>query len=105
MSRYRVLSATRLSIAAPADTAHVLKGDGTWSAQEGGGVADGDKGDIVVSGSGEVWSIDSGAVDLAHLSATGTPDGTTYLRGDWTWASASGSGLTHPQVLARGLGV
>lgn len=36
---------------------------------------------------------------------TGTPDGTKYLRDDNTWqAVAGGSGLTQPQVMARGLG-
>jgi hypothetical protein len=38
-------------------------------------------------------------------AATGTPDGTKYLRDDNSWqAVAGGSGLSHPQVLARGLG-
>lgn len=38
-------------------------------------------------------------------AASGTPDGTKFLRDDNTWAAVSGgSGLTSPQVLARGLG-
>lgn len=43
---------------------------------------------------------------IEDLSATGTPDDTTYLRGDGTWSTveAVGSGLSHPQVLARSLG-
>jgi hypothetical protein len=41
----------------------------------GGGVTDGDKGDVVVSSSGTVWTID----------ATGTRDDSTFLRGDSTW--------------------
>lgn len=32
------------------------------------------------------------AIDLDNLSATGTPSAATYLRGDNTWASPSGSG-------------
>lgn len=57
-----------------------------------GGVSDGDKGDITVSGTGSTWTIDNGVVDIANLSATGTANSTTYLRGDNTWASISGSG-------------
>ena len=31
------------------------------------------------------------AVDLAHLSATGTASNTTFLRGDYTWVAAGGA--------------
>jgi hypothetical protein len=45
-----------------------------------------------VTSSGNATTIAAGAVDLAMLSATGTASGTTYLRGDNTWATVSGSG-------------
>jgi len=53
----------------------------------GGGVSDGDYGDITVSSSGTVWNIDAATVGVTELSATGTPLATTFLRGDNTWAA------------------
>ncbi len=37
-------------------------------------------------------TIAAGAVDIAMLSATGTPSGSTFLRGDNVWASPAGGG-------------
>lgn len=51
------------------------------------GLTDGDKGDITVSSSGTVWNIDAATIGTTELSATGTPDNTTFLRGDNTWAT------------------
>tara|TARA_B100001964_G_scaffold18645_1_gene19106 strand:- start:1482 stop:2567 length:1086 start_codon:yes stop_codon:yes gene_type:complete len=39
-------------------------------------------------------TIEAGAVDIAHLSATGTP-GTNYLRGDNTWATPTDTNTTY----------
>lgn len=55
-----------------------------------GAIADGDKGDITVSSSGAVWTINNAAVTIAKLNATGTASATTYLRGDGTWATPDG---------------
>jgi hypothetical protein len=72
----------------------------------GSGVSDGDKGDITVSSSGTVWNIDAGVVGVTELSATGTANATTFLRGDNTWATPSGgSGTTYGEVLALAAGL
>lgn len=61
-----------------------IKGTGNLVVS-GGGVSDGDYGDITVSSSGTVWNIDAATVGVTELSATGTPSVTTFLRGDNTW--------------------
>jgi hypothetical protein len=53
-------------------------------------------GDVTAGpGSGsQAATIANGAVDIAHLSATGTPSSTTFLRGDNTWGTPAGAGPT-----------
>jgi len=45
-----------------------------------------------VTSAGNATTIAAGAVDLAMLSATGTPTASNFLRGDNTWATPAGSG-------------
>ena len=82
-----------LSATGTASTTTFLRGDNTWaSVSAGGGVSDGDYGDISVTNSGATWNIDADTVGLTELSASGTASSTTYLRGDNTWATVSGGG-------------
>jgi hypothetical protein len=51
-------------------TANFLRADGTWVAPPTGGVTDGDKGDITVSGGGTVWTIDPTVVTYGKIQNT-----------------------------------
>ena len=64
-------------------TTEILIGDGT------GFTAAALSGDVTMTNAGAV-TIATDAVDIAMLSATGTADATTFLRGDNAWAAAGG---------------
>ena len=68
--------------------------DITIAAAAGGGVADGDKGDITVSGSGSTWTIDNGVVTLAKIANIAT----ARILGRVTAGSGSTEELTGTQA-------
>jgi hypothetical protein len=81
----------------------ISEGSGNWkivgyfaiSGSGGGGGITALTGDVTASGTGSVAAtIAVDAVDIPMLSATGTPDSTTFLRGDNTWATPSGASPT-----------
>ena len=62
-------------------TDNFLRADGTWASPPAGssGITDGDKGDITVSSSGAVWTIDAGVVDTSNLGGDITTAGKALL--------------------------
>jgi hypothetical protein len=59
----------------------------------GGGVSDGDKGDVVVSGAGTVWTVDAGVVTLAKMA---------NLAADSLIGRGNGGGAGVPQAITLG---
>ena len=70
----------------------VLSSTGTgidWVTISTGGITDDDYGDITVSNSGQTWNIDANTIGPTELSASGTANAQSVLRGDNVWSSFS----------------
>ena len=76
-------------------TTNFLRADGTWAAASGG-VTDGDKGDITVSSSGTVWTIDATVVSNSKLANVST----ATFKGRTTAGTGSPEDLTGTQATA-----
>lgn len=80
-----------LTPASGGGTTNFLRADGTWAAPSGG-ISDGDKGDITVTGSGATWTIDSSVITYAKMQNAA---GGTRIIG-----RASASSGVHAEIVA-----
>ena len=100
-------SASDLVLGEPAvrtDTAELFlkKDDGTVAKLSGGGLSDGDKGDITVSNSAATFTIDSGVIDNANIASNAAIAG-TKIDPDFGSQNIETSGnITSPVLVAQG---
>jgi len=85
-----------LNTTGAASASTYLRGDGVWAAAGGSGGGDllaaNNLSDVANAATALANLGGLSDVDIADINATGTPSGSTYLRGDGAWATVAGSG-------------
>ena len=80
-----------------------LRKDGTWAVPGGVSTFTNTNGTFISAGTENSTATGAVTMGTIDLSATGTPSSTTFLRGDNTWATPTGGGISFSGSTANGI--